>query len=981
MTPWQAFEFHELTEVPTPSPPDSKDRKERRDTGDDSDGPLAASLGGAHASLVAGGDRAAALATAWIRPQDTKSLRFLLGGLPIFPLTAGAPGQLNDRRAPEVLFPPGARAARLRSAEVAELLGAFRFWVPCAGTPDALWAPAASKQSPNGRRRGSFEQHAAHLRHPFAWLVLAEPLLPQQVQPELDRLVSEILPLSRGEVGEAKRIALERKQARHRELVRSQAGNTWRVRVLVGGIDEPAAQRSAAMLCAAADLQDQPYVMAPLGPVTADPATDHGSFVATTDLLVPLTRPPRRELGGVRVVDPHRFDLTPENSDIGDVKLGDVLDAARTEIGDISIGRESLNRHSFVCGATGSGKSFTVRHLLTEATRAGLPWLVIEPAKAEYARMANRLEKIGRTPTGNTPDVVVIRPGDAGAMPAGFNPLVPAISTSADGSQKRFSLQTHLDLTRALFLAAFEAHEPFPQILATALTRCYEELGWDLAIGEPTYPDARPRYPTLGDLQRVALNVVAEVGYGPEMAADVHGFITVRLGSLRLGTTGRFFQGGHPLDFAALLRRNVVFEIEDVGDDADKAFLMGAVLIQLSEYLRVTRGGNTTNRLSHLTVIEEAHRLLRRPDPGATGASAQAVEMFAALLAEVRAYGEGLIIVEQIPSKVVVDVIKNTAVKIVHRLPAEDDRKSVGATMNLDETQSRYVVSLEKGEGAVFADGMDRPLLVRIPDGSQMEEGRLAPSAPIADLIGRRSPTCGVECRTKACTLLEMTKARQLLAQYPVLTIWAELTVLGHLIRCRNLTLDPGYRRILSAMDPRTLHCAVSHAVDDAVDVRSGQLQPGLSPRVLAQHCCAVLIESLSRDGENHCDDGWEFMAKPYQWVLMRHSLEQRMSDDQRHPLSDEWEHRYRRAIPGADCYEQLIAVTAWNEQAMADQHVRDTVTFGTRRPSTLELAIGGAVGDGESWDAKAAAATTPFADDEWSLDHLVPRERQPQPE
>lgn len=161
---------------------------------------------------------------------------------------------------------------------------------------------------------------------------------------------------------------------------------------------------------------------------------------------------------------------------------------------------------------------------------------------------------------------------------------------------------------------------------------------------------------------------------------------------------GRFFEGGHPLSFDALCRNNVVLQIEDFGDDADKAFFMGSVLMRLSEHLREDpRPG-----LSHLTVIEEAHRLLRRSEPGTAGAAAHAVEMFAAMLAEMRAYGEGLIIAEQIPSKLTPDVIKNTAVKIVHRLPAEDDRDSVG------NHGTRRPSAIESAIGTVPAGRLER---------------------------------------------------------------------------------------------------------------------------------------------------------------------------------------------------------------------------------------------------------------------------------
>src|SRR5262245_1414746 len=281
-------------------------------------------------------------------------------------------------------------------------------------------------------------------------------------------------------------------------------------------------------------------------------------------------------------------------------------------------------------------------------------------------------------------------------------------------------------MVRALFLAGFDAHEPFPQIMSQALQRVYEACGWDAVTGAGQ-PGAvvPPAIPTLAQLQAASVEVIEDVGYGRELQADVRGFVDVRLRSLRTGSAGRFFEGGHPADIAEPLARNAVLAIEDVANDEDKAFLIGTLIIRMVEHLRLRSrageaGATTGGELRHVTVIEEAHRLLRGDREGA---SAHAVELFASLLAEIRAYGEGLVIAEQIPAKLVADVVKNSALKIVHRLPARDDRDLVGATMNLDAEQSRQVVSFPPGVAAVFADGMDRPLRIRVPWSGDTDDG------------------------------------------------------------------------------------------------------------------------------------------------------------------------------------------------------------------------------------------------------------------
>ncbi|MFK7643200.1 hypothetical protein ACI43T_12050, partial [Neisseria oralis] len=91
------------------------------------------------------------------------------------------------------------------------------------------------------------------------------------------------------------------------------------------------------------------------------------------------------------------------------------------------------------------------------------------------------------------------------------------------------------------------------------------------------------------------------------------------------------------------------------------------------------------------TLVEEAHRLLSKPEPGADGSKKLGVEMFANLLAEVRKYGECLVIADQIPNKLVSDVLKNTNTKIIHRLFAADDRSSIGDTMSLNDEQKDFL--------------------------------------------------------------------------------------------------------------------------------------------------------------------------------------------------------------------------------------------------------------------------------------------------
>jgi hypothetical protein len=783
---------------------------------DDPPSPSFAALVSAHGAL-AGASPAPLLVSLWLREPGETGIRFLLGGRPELPSVR----HTADGLAEAIPYPPGCRGHEVGGDLLGGLGEMFPSWSLCLGEPDVIWSASTRRQE----SQRLFSQYVSHLGGAFAWLVLAAPVDVDGIELELQRLENELALLRSKTTLESDRLTVARIEARFAEVSRGRAHGLWRVRVLVGAPDRQATRQAAQLLCSSNAGMGLPYVLVPgadVGALDQQLETDTSSraaaspFLAGTEYISSLVGPPAVEMPGIRLHATNPFDVTPEPSEEGSIPLGVTLDQAGEAAQTVSATRSTLNRHTFVTGATGSGKSQTTRWLLEQLARAEepIPWLVLEPAKAEYVRMAGRLEGVA--------PVTRIRPGEPDVPPPCLNPLEPAPG---------FPLQSHLDLVRALFMAAFEANEPFPQVLAVALTRCYEEAGWDLVTGEPRPgqtssqatgekpTDAAPSYPTLSDLQRTAGAVVEGIGYGPEVTANVRGFVDVRIGSLCSGTPGRFFQGGHPLDIESLLRQNVVVELEGVTDDQDKAFLIGAFIIRIVEHLRVRYGDSGADGLKHVLVVEEAHRLLKNVEGGPEAA---AVELFTSMLAEIRAYGEGIMVVEQIPAKVSVDVIKNTALKIVHRLPADDDRHAVGGTMNLTEEQSQFVVSLSPGVAAISADGMDHPVLAKMTAGT----GRESPEGivDIAPLLGTRSPLCDAGCSATPCTLREISDAAHVAGEADTL-LWIEGTVISFLCWFRPPAATPSTYGRLRELGSRPRRCALSQAVDKAVGARSAQLR------------------------------------------------------------------------------------------------------------------------------------------------------------
>jgi hypothetical protein len=436
----------------------------------------------------------------------------------------------------------------------------------------------------------------------------------------------------------------------------------------------------------------------PLGTVFQKLATPMNT--AELSLIVNF---PREEVPGIAHFPTADFGLNPpieEGFDLGRVIYrGEILQER------FRISPKSLTKHTFISGITGAGKTNTCLALLRAAYEGEqVPFLVIEPAKQEYrALLAD--PKMGK-------NLQVFTLGDETVSPFRINPF-----HFAHG----YSLLTHIDLLKAVFNASFPMYASMPYILEEAILDVYTNRGWDLASSRNHYIDVSKEdytayLPTLQDLYNQIDVVVERKKYAQRLSMDISAALKARIKSLLVGGKGLMLNCPRTYPLELLFEKPTVMELKHVGDDSEKAFLMALVLINLYEYCETSR--NYSGGLQHITLFEESHRLLKNipPSMSAEGANprGKAVEMFSDILSEIREYGEGFIIVDQVPAKLTPDALKNTNLKILHRVVAADDRESVGNAMNLTLEQKEHVVRLRVGQAVLHNEYLDNPVLVQI---------------------------------------------------------------------------------------------------------------------------------------------------------------------------------------------------------------------------------------------------------------------------
>ena len=418
---------------------------------------------------------------------------------------------------------------------------------------------------------------------------------------------------------------------------------------------------------------------------------------------------PHKSIPGIPVSSIAEFGrnvFVQDNFNSGEqIQIGKVQHMGKVEDTKVQLDLNSFASHCFITGSTGSGKSNTTYCLLEKFIENNIPFLVVEPAKGEYKEAFGNLDGIHIFTT---------------------SPLIgQMLKINPFSFDPQIHILEHIDRLIEIFNACWEMYAAMPAILKDAIEQAYVGKGWDL-LNSVYLGEGEPQFPTFEDLMSVLPQIINKSGYSSDTKGDYIGALVTRVNSLTNGISGQVFCDCYEIPDQTLFNENTIIDLSRVGSAETKSLIMGILVLKLTEY-RLANATHANSKLRHITVLEEAHNLLKQTKPGTAGSNVigKSVEMICNSIAEMRTYGEGFIIVDQSPTSVDISAIKNTNTKIIMRLPEKEDCELAGRAVALNDDQIAEISRLEVGTAIVMQNNWLNAVLTKIDRANNQLEKRI----------------------------------------------------------------------------------------------------------------------------------------------------------------------------------------------------------------------------------------------------------------
>ena len=351
----------------------------------------------------------------------------------------------------------------------------------------------------------------------------------------------------------------------------------------------------------------------------------------------------------------------PDEIPVKGLRLGSLISEG-AERGEIRLGLEDLSRHVCILGMTGSGKTTTAKLIIKRLFDSGVPCLVLD-VHNEYSRLVRRLGGL------------VLDPGRGEFS---INPIDLSEVTE---------LSEHISLLTDIFSEIYRFTPPQAYMFRNAITKLLTSQS-----------DAKP--PTIQELVEILETMpVKSIYYNETRLALLR-----RLVPLTEGQAWKILGGPTTMPVNELINNLVAIELGYIRD-SDTRLVFATLLLKMIRDHLIKKGHDS---FSHVIVIEEARYLVpsRRNDlpPSVTEK----------MISELRKFGASVVLISQFPSQISSEVIKNSSLRIIHRVSWADDIRVLRDSLNLTEEQARYLSMLDVGEAIVVSRSTNKPMLVKI---------------------------------------------------------------------------------------------------------------------------------------------------------------------------------------------------------------------------------------------------------------------------